>query len=298
MKSPKIVFFGNEMLAQGIVSPITPAFEGLLENGYTICALVLPSRTDSARSRNKRVFRVVELAQKEDIPIIYTDQETDLNSTLRNLKADVGVLSSFGRIVSQETIDIFPSGILNIHPSLLPKYRGTTPIESAILNGDSETGVSVMALVAKMDAGPVYAQRKIALSGNETKDNVYEKLALLGAEMLLEIIPNMTNITPTAQNDSKASFTQKLDKSMSKLDAKNKSARELYNQIRAFTGFPKSKLQINNLECVVTEAEVSDAKNTTLDQQCCDGKFLVIKKLVPPGKKEITALDFINGYLR
>ncbi|MCL2280606.1 methionyl-tRNA formyltransferase [Candidatus Saccharibacteria bacterium] len=296
----KIVFFGNEQLAQGLENPITPIFDALIVNNYEIAALVLP-RDPSSKSHPNRKKAIVAAAERHNIPIIFTDQETDLDERLRSLNAKIGVLASFGKIVKQSTINVFPCGIVNIHPSLLPKYRGSTPIETAILNGDDETGVSLMQLVAKMDAGGVFAAGKIALIGDETKQELYEKLAIFGAEMLINNLPQIISgeLQPTPQNESGATYTEQLAKSSGDLNPTTMTATECERKIRAFIEFPKTRLDFHGQETIITAAKV--LPDFTGDDwpdvvKCANNTFLQIQELInPKSGKKMKVTDYFNG---
>jgi methionyl-tRNA formyltransferase len=160
--SKTLVFFGNERLLTGLASTDAPILSGLIDQGYNVAAVV--AHYNESKSRDKRPLEVAAIAEEHDIPVLLPDGPADIYDQLAAFHADAAVLVAYGRIVPQNIIDLFPLGIINIHPSLLPKYRGSTPIESAILNGDTTTGVSIMSLSAKMDAGPVYDLVEIPLS--------------------------------------------------------------------------------------------------------------------------------------
>ena len=317
MNKPKIFFFGNEQLAQGLERAITPTFEGLISGGYEICALILPSEN------TKKPLRIAEVAATHGVPVFYMRNSTEILDLVREKSPDVGVLASFGKIIPQSVIEAFPLGILNIHPSLLPKYRGTTPIESAILNGDEKTGVSVMQLVREMDAGPVFAQEEVRLSGTETKQELYERLADVGAKMLLEVLGNVVlgynalssrkneqalfrsspcvvknTETPMMQDETQATFTKMLFKKDGRIEPEKYSATEIERQIRAYAGFPKSKYEFFGLPCTVTRGCVGTEAQTELDLKCSDGKYIRIERLIPAGRKEMSATDFLRGYAK
>ena len=199
-----------------------------------------------------------------------------------------GILASFGVMIKSDVLDLFePEGILNIH-------RGSSPIETAILNGDKEFSVSIMKLVKAMDAGPIYYQETLTFDNFEEKDLIYKSLSEAGANWLVEHLENLPE--PTIQNDSKATFTAKLDKSMSPLKPETKSAEELLNEVRAFKGFPKSKHDFFGLDCIVLSAHVSDLEETKLSLKCADGKYLIIDQIQPAGRKPMDAKSFLNGY--
>ena len=239
------------------------------------------------------------LAQHFDI-IFHARKKEDLEE-VKKLKAEnpdaKGVLASFGVMIKSDVLDIFePEGILNIHPSLLPKYRGSSPIETAILNGDKELSVSIMKLVKAMDAGPIYYQETLKFDNYESKDEIYQKLSEAGANWLVKNLENLPE--PTKQDDTKATFTAKLDKSMSALKPETKSAEELLNEIRAFKGFPKSKHDFFDLDCIILEAHISDSEDSKLSLKCVDEKYLIIDQIQPAGRKPMDAKSFLNGYAK
>lgn len=236
---------------------------------------------------------------KDHAEIIFHAKTKEDLETVKELKAKNpeahGILASFGIIIKSDVLDLFePEGILNIHPSLLPAYRGASPIESAILNGDTDFSVSIMKLVKAMDAGPIYYQATIK-SLPLIKDEIYKALATAGAKWLVEHLDNLPE--PKPQDDSKATFTIKFDKSLSQLKPEEYTADELYRQVIAFLGYPKSKYDFYGKECIILEAEVSTTE-TPLSIKCKDGKFLSIQKIQPAGKKPMDAKSFLNGYAK
>jgi methionyl-tRNA formyltransferase len=292
MKKIKLIFFGNEQLAQGIKAK-TILFDSLLSSDqFEICALLLTN------PNHRKPYAIEKSAKAANIPVFFSKNSDEILETIQRYDADVAVLASYGKIIPERIINAFPGGIINIHPSLLPKYRGTTPIESALLNGDTETGVSVMRLVKAMDAGNILAQVKVKITPDTTKQSLYEELAQAGANALIEVLPKVVakNASETPQDEAQASFTAQLDKSQSQLQPALKTAKTLSNEVRAFAGFPKSKATFLDIPCVVTKAHVSDAAITELDLQCKDGKYLVIDRLIPENSKEMDAASFLNGH--
>lgn len=236
---------------------------------------------------------------KQHVNIIFhartkEDLETVKELKTKNPKAH-GILASFGVMIKSDVLGLFePEGILNIHPSLLPKYRGASPIESAILNGDKDFSVSIMKLVKAMDAGPIYYQETLKALPF-CKDEIYKALATAGAEWLVNNLEHLPE--PQPQDDKEATFTVKFDKSLSYLDPTNHTADELYRQVVAYTNYPKSKYEFYNKECIILEAEVSNTE-TSVSIKCKDGKFLSITKIQPAGKKPMDAKSFLNGYAK
>ena len=291
MKNNQIIFFGNEQLAQGIKAG-TPIFDALLANDYQICALVLPA------AHVRKPFQIAVKAEKAGIPIHYVAKGRELLPIIEQYHPQLGVLAAFGKLVPEDAINAIPGGIINIHPSLLPKYRGTTPIESPLLNGDNKTGVSVMRLVKEMDAGPLLAQGEVEITPETTKQSLYEALSQKGVELLLRVLPGALakNAAETAQDEAQATFTAKLDKSQSELKFAVKGAQELVREVVAFAGFPKSKTVLLDVPCTITQAHVADEPTTILDQKCADGKYFIIDRLLPENSKEMDAKSFLNGH--
>lgn len=292
MAKTRVIFFGNEQLAQGIKAK-TPIFDTLLaDEHYEICALVLP------QAHVRKPFPITIQAQKHNIEIRQVQKGAELLPIIEEFKPEVGILAAFGKLVPESAINAIPAGILNIHPSLLPKYRGTTPIETALLNGDTETGVSIMRLTKEMDAGNVLAQASAKITAKTTKQSLYEELSALGAKLLLDVLPGALakNAPETAQNDAEATFTSKLSKDLALLKPAEKAAQTLYNEVRAYAGFPKSKTVLLDIPCTITAAHVADQASTELDLLCVDGKYLVIDRLLPENSKEMNARSFLNGH--
>lgn len=287
----KLIFFGNEQLAQG-VKYHTPIFDALLASPHEICALVLPD------AHTRKPFAVAQLAKQHHIPIHYVHRGKDLLPIIQQYQPDLGVLAAFGKLVPDDAINAIPCGIINIHPSLLPKYRGTTPIESPLLNGDTQTGVSVMRLVKEMDAGPILTQATVAITSETTKQSLYDQLSTLGAQLISDVLDGvLTKTTPeTPQDDAGATFTAKLDKNMSELKFAEKAAQTLCNEVRAFAGFPKSKTTLLGIPCTITAAHVAAAPATELDQRCADGRYFIIDRLLPENSKEMDVKSFLNGH--
>ncbi|MDQ3065472.1 MAG: methionyl-tRNA formyltransferase [bacterium] len=271
MKKPKVVFFGNEKLATGIKSVDPIILNAVASAGFEI---------------EKHVTGKLDELGDHD--------------------AQLAVLAAYGRIIPQTILDEFPLGIINVHPSLLPVYRGPTPIEQAILDGDTKTGVSIMQLTAGMDEGPIYKQKTENLTGKESKAELTLELQKIGAEMLLEVLPGIANgsLKPRQQpHPIRTSYSRKLTKADGNLDF-SKPAEVLEREIRAFIEWPKSSTKLANIDVIITQASVIDYNGETgqseiIDHQLivyCSEKALKIEKLKPTGKPEMTGEAFIAGY--
>ena len=254
----KIIFFGNGPLADAALAVLEKHFE-----------VIFHART------------------KEDL--------TQVCEIKRKMPEAHGILASFGVIIKENVLELFePEGILNIHPSLLPAYRGPSPIESAILAGDTEFSVSIMKLAKAMDAGPIYYQATLTDLPLD-KTVIYRKLAEVGAEWICKNIDNLP--APARQDDAKATFTTKMEKSMSALRPDIDDADEILRKIIAYQGFPKAKYAFYGKNCAILAAHRQKSGETVvLPLTCADGQILAVDRLQPDGKKPMDAKSFINGY--
>lgn len=289
--SQKIVFFGTEQFS-------LTALSHLIQAGYNIVAVV--TKPDSKKGRGQQLTppEVKVLAAKHNIPVWQPTRLAEIADRVSALGVATGVLVSYGKIIPQSIIDLFSPGIINVHPSPLPAYRGPAPIESAIINGDIETGVTIMKLDAAMDAGPLYAVRTHPLAGTETGPELYRTLAVAGAELLVEVLPAIIDgsLQPHPQDDTKASYTSLLKKEDAPLDLTSLTAIQAERRVRAYLSFPKSKLKIGDNQIIITKAHVSQTKNTPLDSSCQDGAFLVIDELITPNGRRTDGAAFSRGY--
>ena len=294
--SGKILFFGNERLATATATT-APTLRALLEAGYEIPAVAANYTPGTSRSR--RGLEIVEVAHAYHIPVLMPDDPSEASAKLAGYGAEAAVLVAYGKIVPQEIIDIFPKGIINLHPSLLPKYRGPTPIEQTILDGADVTGVSLMKLEAKMDAGPVYTQEKLALKDTETKQQLADRLLEIGSKALIELLPDILDgsAVPQPQDDSQATYTKLLKKDDGIIDW-HKPAGQIEREVRAYAGWPKSRAAISGHEVIVTKARVAKAKNDGGLVVECNPSYLEILELLGPSGRTMTGADFQRGYLK
>lgn len=297
-KTSTIIFFGTEEFS-------AESLRALIANGFNIAAVV--TKPDSKKGRGQKMISptVKVIAQKHDIPVWQPAKLRDITEDIKQLQPATGVLVSFGKIIPQSTIDLFTPGIINVHPSPLPKYRGPSPIESAILHGDSETGVSIMQLSAAMDAGPVYSFASHLLKGTETQPELYETLSKVGASELVRVLPQIISgeLQPTPQDESAATYCQLIQKSDGTIDW-NKPAEQIVREIRAYKGWPGSRTTLGEIDVIITSAGAVECiglshEGVPLDHftvPCGDGWCLSIESLKPVGKKEMPIQAFLAGY--
>jgi methionyl-tRNA formyltransferase len=263
--SKKLVFFGNEKLATGISRP-DPVIRKALENaGFEIEQHV--------------TGKLLELRPHE---------------------AKLAVLAAYGHIIPQPVLDEFPLGIINVHPSLLPLYRGPTPIETAILDGATKTGVSIMRLTAGMDEGPVYKQKTVNLKGDETKEDLAKRLQRLGSELLIDVLAGIADGTlrPREQpHPVRATYSKLLTKQDGFIDW-SKPAQMLEREVRAYLGWPRSQAKIYGHEVIVTKARVASSNDDGSLVMPAKDSYLEILELIAPSGRTMSGADFIRGYKR
>jgi methionyl-tRNA formyltransferase len=289
----KLVFFGTEEFS-------LPSLIALHSRGYDIVAVV--TKPDSARGRSKQLVAPVvkEFALAHKIPVFQPKRLATINDDLKALEADAAILVSYGKILPKPILDIFePIGIINIHPSLLPRYRGPSPIEAAIINGDSQTGISIMKLNAAMDEGPLYSQIAVQLRGNETRRQLSSELAGASARHLIEILPGICagNIKTSEQKNDDVSYTSLLSKDMGHVDPLTDTAESIERSVRAYLDFPKTRLTISNIDVILTSVKIVQVQIVnSLTIACAENTYLQINKLIAPSGKTMSGEAFIRGY--
>lgn len=319
--STKIVFFGTPEFA-------VPTLQALITEGYNIVLVVTQPAEPVGRKQILTPTPVKVEALKLNLAVC--DNINDLEAKLKELRPDLGVVVAYGKIIPLRILDLFPHGLLNIHPSLLPKYRGPSPIQSAILNGDAEIGISIIKLDEQMDHGAIIsppagqAKIQITISNKDSYPFLAAKLSTLGAELMIKTLPDYlagkAEFEP--QDEAQATYCEMIGKEDGLIDW-NKSAEQIERQIRAYAPWPGcfSEFVINNkkINVKILSAGVYNAveaihelplpddnkmsvgkftiQNGRLVVQCGHGA-LIINKLQPRNKKELTAQEFINGYLK
>lgn len=295
LKKTPIIFFGTEDFS-------AVSLQKLIDEGFKIAGIITKPDSRKGRGQKFQAPKVKQTGEKFNIPVLQPQKMSEITDFVKKFEKPVGVLVSFGRIIPQEIIDLFTPAIVNVHPSLLPKYRGSSPIESAILNGDEKTGVSLMKLSKEMDAGDVYSQEEIELSKTETASDLYKTCGEIGAEMLVRDLPKIISgeIKGQKQDDSQAEYCQLLKKSDALLSQNEQTAEQAEQQIRAFEIFPKSKIKLGEHLIIVKSAKVvsSNPENSPLTLKFAEGTFLKIGRLITPNGKETAAKSFENGYLK
>ncbi|OGN27754.1 MAG: methionyl-tRNA formyltransferase [Candidatus Yanofskybacteria bacterium RIFCSPLOWO2_01_FULL_49_17] len=276
----KLIFFGTSSFA-------VPALKALREAGHEICAVVTQPDQPVGRKQVVTAPPIKVAAQELELKILQPESLKSDESILKFLRiseCSLCVVAAYGKLIPKSLLEIPKYGFINIHPSLLPKYRGPSPIQTTILNGDEVMGVTIMKLDAGMDTGPMLAQIKFHPAPDETFTEIHDKLAGLGAELLIETIPEYIagRITPRTQDNTQATTTKIFKREDGRIDW-SRPARDIYNQIRALNPEPGTWTTWRDK---VLNIKLAGLENNELK----------IKTLQPEGKKETSFKDFLNGY--
>ena len=296
----KIVFMGTPDFA-------VDSLEALLGSDHEVAAVF--TQPDKPKNRGHKVIPtpVKIVAEEHNIPVYQPlslrkgETAEEAYKVLCDIAPDIIIVVAYGQILPKNILDLPPMGCVNIHGSLLPEYRGAAPIEQAVLDGKTVTGVTSMYMGEGLDSGDMLLKKSTEIGENETGPELRERLGKLGAELLLETLEGLTagTVTPEKQDETKASHCGKLTKDMSKLDF-SKPAAELHNVIRAITGFAfldGKRLKVYGSELCGSVSgkagEICDTENFVV--ACGDGRGLKFTSVQPEGKKQMPVQDFLRG---
>jgi methionyl-tRNA formyltransferase len=301
-----LVFCGTPQFA-------VPTLEKLVEVGHSVPLVVTQPDRPRGRGMEVAVSPVKAAAIRLGIAVVQPatiKNNADFRDQLLAIRPDAIIVVGYGRIIPQWMIELPRFGNLNLHASLLPKYRGAAPIQWAIANGESATGVSTMRIDAGLDTGDILMQREISIAAEDTAETLGPKLASIGADLMVETLRGLQTgqVRPTPQDHSRATLTSILKKEDGRMDFA-RSARDLFNRLRgfqpwpgAFTTFKGKTLQVHRAQPMhhtvkMTQGELA-VDGTRLFVGCGKNEdtTLEIIEVQPEGKRRITAQEFINGY--
>ena len=223
-----------------------------------------------------------------------------------DVKPDIIITCAYGQIIPKILLDTPKYKAINVHASLLPKLRGGSPLHKCLIDGYTETGITIMYMDAQMDSGDIIKQRSIKITDEDNVGTIHDKLSVLGSELLIETLPSIFNGTNDRikQDESEVTFAYNIKREEEKIDF-NKTARDVFNQVRGLYPFPVAYTVINNeivkiCECKIGEknsGEISTISNLYNDGigVMCKDKEVIITRLKPSGKKEMSAKDYLNG---
>jgi methionyl-tRNA formyltransferase len=283
MSNPKlrIAFFGTPYVARDTFAKLGLA-------GYKPTVVITNTDTKQGRGQTLQPCVTKTWAEEESIPVLSPIEiNEDAIREIQSYNCDYAIVVAYGKILPQALIDTFPKGILNVHYSLLPKYRGASPVESAIKNGETVTGVTIQKLVLAMDAGDILAQKELLIGEKETAPELKERLIDAGAELLIEVLPlfEMNEIAPTPQDHNKATFAKKIKKEERELFL-NGNPQENWNTYRAYAEDPGTHFFAEKngktIRVKITGAELKD------------GVFIPLR-VIPEGKNEMEYGVFLKS---
>ena len=246
-----------------------PVLDKLLDCGHEIAAVYTQPDKPAGRGRKLTPTPVKIHSTDLGLQTVETQRISDKDFSLEQMlsfKADAAIVAAYGIILSSFVIDKFPLGIINLHPSLLPEYRGASPVATAILQGSKETGVTIMKIDEGMDTGPILKQKSVKIGKDEKCDTLTERLFISGSNLLVETLDEMqtSGIEPIPQNDSKATLTERLKRQDGEIDWKQ-SSEQIYRAIKAFHPWPGTFTKFNGQRLKILDATVDDKDQEHLD---------------------------------
>lgn len=306
-----IVFFGTSEFAVPSLQAILGEREVTLGAGSRFKIVSVVTQPDRPVGRHATIQKspVKIAAEHFGLPVLQFDdvKSDEAFEKLKALKADLAVVASFGQIIPQRVLDLYKHGMINVHSSLLPKYRGSSPIQAAIANGDKETGVSIMLLDAKMDHGPILDKWPTVIHSDDTTGSLTTKLAELGAELLARTLPDYIDgkIQPIEQDHSQATMVKLLKREDGRLDPATKSAEELERLVRANDPWPGTFVEVEGARLKVLASEIDGATDLKPGTRykvddlpaiaCADGVGLILNTVQPEGKPPLEGAAFLRG---
>lgn len=304
-KRLKTVFAGTPEFA-------SPYLAGLLTDpAFLVIGVLTQPDRPSGRKQQLSPSPIKVLAEKNNIQVWQPEKlrkNEEILEEIKTLKPDLLVVVAYGQIIPAALLDLFPAGCINVHPSLLPKYRGASPIQSALLNGETETGITIMLMDEQMDHGPILAQQKVALTGEETNESLHRQLAEFGVDLLKQTISDYTdgNITPQPQIDDQATYCSPIAKEDGRIDWQD-SAQTIKQKIYAFHPWPGTWTSLNGQRLkifppvsLITTDIPSEKAGKLIEYReeitvICGSNALILDKIQPEGKKPMSAKDFWRG---
>lgn len=304
----KIIFAGTSEFGIPTLEALKkqPASPNGGQGGHELVLII--TQPDKPAGRNKVLTPppIKQWALKNNIQVLQPEKISEIKSQIAAFEADLMLVAAYGQIIPKDILDAPKFGSVNIHPSVLPKYRGATPIQNAILNGDLTTGVTLIQMDEKMDHGDVLAIRTIALTGREIFPELYRTLAELSAELTLETLDKLTNgsLAPQPQKHSEASFVKLLTRDDGRIDWSTPAA-HIDRQIRALNPEPGTWTKLQDKVVKILEVEILNDHKIDLPGKLyvsSEGlavktldNSLLLKHVKPEGKNEMTGKDYLNG---
>lgn len=288
-----------------------PSLEALIAAGHEVVGVFTQPDKPKNRGMKLQPPPVKVCALVHNIPVWQPEKMKDGTALeiIRSLAPELIVVAAYGRILPQDILDAPKYGCINVHSSLLPKYRGAAPIHWAILNGERETGVTIMRMALALDAGDILSQVTTPIDPEETVEVLHDRLARLGADLLAETIPAIENgtVTPVPQDEAQVTYAPMLSRALSPMDF-TRPAGALHDQVRGLIPWPAAVTELGGVRCKVFAASVAGettdktpgtviaADKTGLRLACGGGTVLEIRELQADGGKRMKAADYLRGH--
>ena len=288
-----------------------PSLEALIAGGHEVVGVFTQPDKPKNRGMKLQPPPVKVCALTHELPVYQPEKMKDGTalSVIRELAPDLIVVAAYGRILPQEILDWPKYGCINVHSSLLPRYRGAAPIHWAILNGEKESGVTIMQMALALDAGDILSQVSTPIDPDETVEALHDRLADLGAELLVKTVEDIEagTVTPVPQDEALVTYAPMLSRALSPMDF-TRPARQLHDQIRGLIPWPAAVTELNGIRCKVFSASVAaettgkapgtvlQADKKGLKLACGEGTVLQINELQPDGGKRMKAPDYLRGH--
>lgn len=293
----RILFMGTPDFAK-------TCLQKLLNSKHEICAVYTQPDKPVGRKQKLTPSSVKVLAQEAGIPVLQpaTLKTEEAAEQFRSFHPDLAVVVAYGKILPKKFLEIPPQGCINVHASLLPKYRGAAPIQWSVLNGDKVTGVTTMFLSEGLDTGDMLLKAETSIGQNETSGELEDRLAELGADLLLQTIEKLPNIIPQPQGEMTTAYASMLDKTMSPIDWK-KDALEIHHQICGLNPWPTASTVFEGIPLKIWKSKVIEKQKGKPGQilkdfaVCCgNGTAIQLLEVQAAGKKRMNASDFLRGH--
>ncbi len=307
MNKTRIVFMGTATFSQAVL-------EKLIENQYHIVGIVCQPDRLVGRKKQLKMPEVKEVALKHDIPVFQPERIKTDYQTVLDWQPDMIITAAYGQLIPQAILDYPRLGCINVHASLLPRYRGGAPVHYAIINGDQQTGVTIMYMAKKMDAGNIISQRTVDILPVDTVGVLYDRLSDVGAELLIDTLPSIIKGTNDSieQDESQVTYSPTISREDEKINW-DLSATEIYNKVRGTNPWPGSYTTYQGKNIKIWAGQVHQCQNAIKHHQhqengtivkifkdaigvkVHDGVYL-ITELQIPGKKKMSVKDYLNGH--
>lgn len=295
----RLAYAGTPEMAASVLDAL------LTRTSHSIEAVFTQPDRPAGRGRKLKASAVKSLAGRHNFPLLQPTTAGELQAVLAGLHIDAFIVVAYGLLLPEPVLKLPRFGCINVHLSLLPRWRGAAPVQRAILAGDHETGVTLMQMDAGLDTGPILSQRSLPISDGDTTGSLQLKLAELGADCLVELLPQLAHVTPRPQEDAQSSYAAKIRKQETRLDWQ-RPAEELARAVRAYHPAPGATAELRGLNCKIWRAvsignasqmapgAVIAAGRDGIDIATGHGRLRILE-LQAPGGRPLTAAEFLNG---